>query len=281
MGYEPSAVAAHFDAFGEQEWARLDATLPRRIKYAVHRRFLDEYVQPGMRVADLGCGPGRFAIDAARAGARVTLLDLSQVQLDLARRKLDEARLLECIEGFEQGDICDLSRFEDASFDLVICYGGALSYARERHPEALDEIVRIAKPGAMLLLSVMSLYGTMRLIGALDARAFLEDFEQHMPWRESLGRGEVIYTQPGSGEFHQPMALFSSRGLAVALARAGAAPVTFAAANPLTPSLARIPEIESSEEATRRLLELEVAICADPSVVDNGEHLVAVARRAG
>jgi len=88
--------------------------------------------QPGTRVADIGCGPGRFAIDAARAGARITLVDISPGQLHIAREKMAEADVLARVDGVHCLDICDLSAFDPASFDLVLCYGGALSYPCER-----------------------------------------------------------------------------------------------------------------------------------------------------
>jgi SAM-dependent methyltransferase len=279
MVYQPAATAAHFDAYGEREWTRLDATLPGRIKYAIHRRFLLDHIRAGMRVADLGCGPGRFAIDAIRLGARVTLVDLSPVQLDAARARIDEAGLGSAVDAAVQADVCDLSALADASFDLVLCYGGAVSYTRERHPEALREIVRIAKPGAPLLLSVMSLYGTLRLIGIFDALNFLDRPGRHVPWQALLDAPDVLDTVEGSDEFHLPMTLFSSNGLRAALDAAGASVLAFAAANPLTHFPQRLERIEADAEASQRLLDLEVAICDRPDIVDNGEHLVAVARK--
>lgn len=276
--YRPEEVAAYFDAYGEREWARFEATLNGRIKYAIHRRYLDAYVSEGMRVADVGSGPGRFAIDAMRAGARLTLVDLSPEQLRLARLRIEESGLLDCVEAFERLDVCDLSPLADESFDLVLCYGGALSYVVERHVDGLRELVRIAKPGAPVLLSVMSLYGTMKLVGPLDAREFMEQADEHLPWDELLSAPEVLYTRPGSHEFHQRMALFTSAYIADLLDRLGCDLQAMAAANPLSTGwpLTRVAE---SAEASARLEALELAICEQPRLLDSGEHLVVVARK--
>ena len=91
-----------------REWERLERTLQGRIKYAIHRRFLDQYVPEGARALDMGCGPGRFALDLARRGARVTLADLSQAQLELARQQLEAAGLLGQVDAFHCLDMVDM-----------------------------------------------------------------------------------------------------------------------------------------------------------------------------
>lgn len=49
--------------------------LNRRTEFS--RRGMRRAVQPGMEVLDVGCGPGRFAVEMLRTGARVTLADVS------------------------------------------------------------------------------------------------------------------------------------------------------------------------------------------------------------
>src|ERR671911_1438216 len=57
-------------------------------------------VGPGMRVLDVACGTGNAALPAARAGARVTGLDLVPELLDAGRRKAEgEALEIEWVEG--------------------------------------------------------------------------------------------------------------------------------------------------------------------------------------
>ncbi|MGH2610901.1 MAG: class I SAM-dependent methyltransferase, partial [Tepidiformaceae bacterium] len=201
--YDPDSVRRYFDVLGEGEWDRLERDLRGQISYLVHRRFLLEHVAPGRRALDVGCGPGRFALDLVRAGAGVTLVELSRVQLQLAESRLRGA-------GFEpdashEGDICDLGSFIDGPFDLVVAYGGVLSYTYDRHGLALDQLVECTTPGGHLALSVMPLGGTMRLIPPLDAVGFLADWERHMSWDPASPRPPFVLTVPGSSEWHQPI----------------------------------------------------------------------------
>jgi hypothetical protein len=46
--------------------------------------------------------------------------------------KIDEKGRLNGVDEFIKGDIIDLSKFPDNHFDVVICFGGALSYTCEK-----------------------------------------------------------------------------------------------------------------------------------------------------
>ena len=216
----------------------------------------------GARVLDAGCGPGRFALDLARRGARLTLVDLSPVQLEQARQHISEAGLLERVQAFHCLDIVNLEVLPDASFEVVVCYGAVLSYTVDRYPTALQELARVLLPGGRLLISVNSLYGTLRLLGAYDAQSFLEPPEAHLDWQAVLSGAAVIFTRPGSPEFHQPLVLFTSAGLRQALERAGLQELEMAAANPLVSEAAPIPRITDSAQASAELTRLELALCS-------------------
>jgi ubiquinone/menaquinone biosynthesis C-methylase UbiE len=281
MTYDANSVRSYFDALGSREWERLEATLQGRANYAVHKRIINQHVQPGMRVLDIGAGPGRFAIDLVALGAQVIVADISPVQLNLARQRLEDSGLLQRVAGFRQLDVLDMHSVDDESFDVVVCFGGAVSYTRERHLEALRELARVVRPGGALLVSVMSLYGAMRLIGSLDAASVLETIDQHLDWRSVLGGAGVLCTHAGSREFHQPIALFTSRGLIVALTEAGFDVQRIASATPILTQYFKIPNLDASSDAAAKLIELEVALCDCPGLADAGGHVIAVAQRQG
>ena len=119
-------TAKFYDVYGDLEWERLEATPYGRLQATIHAEFIERYVRLGDRVLDAGCGPGRFTAVAARLGATVTALDVSERQLELAKERVGEAKMLNRIGGFVRADISDLSMFPDDHFDVVVCYGGTV-----------------------------------------------------------------------------------------------------------------------------------------------------------
>ena len=279
MTYDPKALSRFFDEYGEQEWDRLDATLPGRLKYSIHKHILTKHLRRDMNVLDVGCGPGRFAMDIAKAGATVTLTDISATQLELAQTRLAEADLLNHAAGFHKLDVTSLTDFADGSFDLTVCYGSVLSYVREKYSDALSELRRVTRVGGSVLVSVTSLYGPMRMIGTLDAATFVESAHDHLEWDSLLDGAEVVMTKVGSTEFHQPMALFTSSGLRGALEGAGLDVLELATSNPTIAMGSKMPNVSESSKAEVQLTQLEIALCKKPGLIDAGEHLIAVAKR--
>ena len=159
--FDSGYTARFYDVYSDLEWERLEATPYGRLQATIHADFIERFVRLGDRVLDAGCGPGRFTAVTARLGATVTALDVSERQLDLAKGKVGEAKMLNRVDGFIRADIADLSMFSDDYFDLVICYGGALSYMCDQHHKAASELVRVVRPGGVLLVSVMSRLGTI------------------------------------------------------------------------------------------------------------------------
>jgi cyclopropane-fatty-acyl-phospholipid synthase len=75
-------------------------------------------LRPGMTVAEIGSGWGGFAIHLARAGARVTAINVSPEQLAISRQRAREAGVAERIDFRE----LDYRRLE-GKFDRVVSVG--------------------------------------------------------------------------------------------------------------------------------------------------------------
>lgn len=77
----------------------------------------------GKRVLEIGCGIGTDTISFARAGARVTAVDLSAESLKLARQRAEVFELADRIQ-FYQADAENLSAsVPPAPYDLVYSFG--------------------------------------------------------------------------------------------------------------------------------------------------------------
>ena len=148
MNYDPEEVRRIYDDVAEKEDR---AEKSRSLRTEIPRAFIQKYLQSTDVVLDAGGGTGINAIMMARRCLRLTLLDLSPGILELAAHNIQEAGLVSQIELVE-GDITDLKQLNDGTFSFVVCVGDAISYALDKGPQAIRELVRVARPGAILVL---------------------------------------------------------------------------------------------------------------------------------
>ncbi len=101
-------------------------------------------VPRGAEVLDLGCGCGVPDARLLSERFRVTGVDISDVQVDRARRLVPGARFL-------RADMTTV-RFRPATFGGVLCLYSLIHVPVEEHPPLLARIHRWLRPGGMLLL---------------------------------------------------------------------------------------------------------------------------------
>ena len=272
--YTPEVVARFYDQYGAREWERLDASANARLIYHLHLKFLAAHIGPMRRVADIGCGAGRFSVAIAQSGSRTTLVDLSPGQLAIARAKMVEHSLDGMVDAYYAADVCDLHMLPDSAFDTVVCFGGVLSYLWHMLPQGLAELRRITRPGGTLLLSVNSRWGVFRFVLASQVPGF---FANPSYWKifEVAATGDL----PPLPEVHQPPRhFFTAEDLAAAMAAAGIAPQVLAAAPAISTGLYdRVADLEEEHAAWDTLLKLEAQACTNPALLDAGEFIIATA----
>jgi SAM-dependent methyltransferase len=270
--YEPRGVAAYFDAFGEREWARLVESPAQEVKLHVHARLLARRLTPGAHVLDVGAGAGRFTQLLAEAGASIVVADLSPEQLALNRRLAAELGFAHAVRAWHQLDVCDLAPLADESFDVVVCYGGPLSYVLERRTTAVAELRRVLRPGGWLLASVMSLWGTihevfagvLRVDPAINARILATG---DLPGGERTGA-------------HAPCHLFRAGELRALLESGGFTSVELAASNCLSTGWGdALGAMRQDDARWAQVLAAELEACQSPGCVELGTHLIAAAQR--
>ena len=121
---------------------------------------------PGSWVLDAGCGEGNVAIHmATRFGLQVEGVDLLELSLDKAHKKTRKLGL-EDLLGFHRRDYADL-KFPDQTFDGAYTME-TLVHAFD-HERALQELLRVLKPGGKLALFEYSIAPRHQLNAAEQA----------------------------------------------------------------------------------------------------------------
>jgi S-adenosylmethionine-dependent methyltransferase len=145
------------------------------IEFRTTLRLIDSYFPPNGDVCDIGGGPGRYSLELARRGYRVSLIDLSQRLLDRARESFGRERLQPA--AVLRGDACDLKVFRDAQFDAALMLGPLyhllVHVARGR---ALSELLRVLKPGGVAMVAYLNSWGLLRT-GVADFPAWYRDLD--------------------------------------------------------------------------------------------------------
>jgi SAM-dependent methyltransferase len=123
-------------------------------------------LEPGARVLDVGCGPGRHAVPLAQAGMAVVGVDVSRRFLDIAA---DAARTAGVGAGFFQVDARQMP-FDD-EFDAVISIcQGAFGLMGKDDGLILHRMTEAVKPGGRVVVTAFSAYHAARY----QTEAFLD-----------------------------------------------------------------------------------------------------------
>jgi len=156
-------VSNAYYAPGDQRAAKVNALFARIARrydflndlqsFGLHRLWKRRVVRlaqikSGDRALDLCCGTGDISFALAARGAEVTGLDFSEPMLEVARQRSTQQAAVRTPH-FIQGDAQQLP-FPDASFEIVTVGYGLRNLASWQR--GLDEMLRLAKPGARLLV---------------------------------------------------------------------------------------------------------------------------------
>jgi cyclopropane-fatty-acyl-phospholipid synthase len=148
-------------------------------------------LKPGMRVLDVGCGWGSFALHAAQSyGVTVVGVTLSSEQAVFARKRAAEAGLTEKIDIRVQ----DYRDIDDGPFDAISSIGMSEHVGREQMPHYAQVLHGLLRPGGRLLNHAISWNAGPT---KPDPDSFIPRYV--FPDGEMLSLGEVVTALEGGG----------------------------------------------------------------------------------
>lgn len=148
-------------------------------------------LRPEDDLLEVACGSGVFLADHAPQVRRVAGLDLSSIQVDLARRRLAD-RIAAGTAEIVHGDAAALP-WPDGTFSVVTCMG---SFEAFPEPErVLAELIRVLRPGGRAVLNIGERVPpgtqTHQVLGAMWV--WSEDDVRHMVEQAGLSDVQMSY----------------------------------------------------------------------------------------
>lgn len=275
--YDSSVPKKYYDSFGEREWIRLSRDCPGELLYHVHMDVFRCYVNKEASVLELGAGAGIFSKELVTLAKKLTVSDISEEQLAINKLKMTELGLEDRIEDFLILDVTNLNGISSNHYDIVICVGGALNYTFDKEQAAITEMLRVTKPGGIVIVGAVALFNSlMRYLPAIaeEKKQFGIDATK---WLMERGIQDAEHYPVENGNFLHMMrssdleALFESQDVQVIEKRA-AGIFSLAGEEALN-------QAKADQELWDLLLSKEIEFSKDPAYLDCGANLIYVARK--
>ncbi len=137
-------LRAYYETYDED--SRL---LSRRgnVEFLTTMRYIEKYLQPGMRILEIGAATGRYSHALARRGYRVDAVELIEHNIEIFKTKTLPGENITVT----QGNAKDLSFLPDNNYDLTLILGPLYHLFSEKEKlQALSEAIRVTKKGGIV-----------------------------------------------------------------------------------------------------------------------------------
>jgi SAM-dependent methyltransferase len=225
---------------------------------------------PPAVIADIGGGPGRYALSLAGRGHRVEHRDLVPLHVDQLRAAAGDLPQV----ATAVGDARELD-LADASVDAVLLLGPLYHLRRRRdRVAALAEARRVVRPGGPVFVAAISRWAP-RLAGELRLRLYeeLPAIREESPRVERTGFIPPLFYRSFTGYCHRPGQLRAE------LRSAGLEVVDLVGVEGLAFALSDLEERLADPVGRAVVLDAARAIERVPELLGLGPHLLATARR--
>lgn len=270
MKDDVSDIAAFYDSDPDKEHRRLEE---HQLEYDLTWRYLERYLPAEGAVLEIGAAAGRYTLELARRGYRVTAVDLSAALMAMARKKLAAAGLEKHVR-LVVADARDLGDVAEEGFDAALLMGPLYHLIVEAdRRQALQEAYDRLRPGGLLFSAFISRYG---IFGDL-IKNMPEWIEEEEEVRSLLASGRRPDDAPRGGF----RAYFAEVPEIAPLHEAvGFETVTLAGVEPA---------ISADDESYNQLggkrrqmwLDLLYEISTEPSIMGASRHLLYIGKKKG
>ncbi|MCT8140252.1 methyltransferase domain-containing protein [Anaerobacillus sp. CMMVII] len=247
------------------EWERLER---HKIEFDITKRFLDDFIkEENLEIFDIGGGPGRYAMYLSERGHKVTLLDLSKKNIEVAKRKSFEKGIT--LQGYIHGNALELGEFE-RQYDVILLMGPLYHLIKESdRRKAVEGAIKLLKPNGIIIVTFISSYAPIQdnllhlypIEFVEELLGYLENGEN----KEGKGFTTAYFINPNEAK-----EFMNSHGLQE---------VTFAGIENILGCKEK--EINSLDESEyRKWIEIGYRLSSDESLIGTSQHLLYIGRKA-
>ena len=122
-----------------------------RVEYLTTMKYIHDFIgnRQALKIIDIGCATGRYAIPLAEEGHEITGVDLVNYHLGILRQKAERLGLNNITA--KKGDALNLSKYPESAYDIVLNLGPMYHlFSEEDKVKALSECYRLLKPGGTM-----------------------------------------------------------------------------------------------------------------------------------
>lgn len=261
MSTRAEIISGFYGQYDEDE--RLRRTRHGQVEFAVTMHYIHRFTGKGAKVLELGAGTGRYSTALAKEGMDVTAVEL--VESNLAVLKENGAGL-ENLRAY-QGDATDLSRFADSSFDVTLVFGPMYHlYEPDEVDRAIDEAIRVTRPGGVLLFAFISVFAIMYANYLFGNWAFGQE-ENFTPDYQVRHFKEQLFTGYDVTEFEK---LFESKNVKW---------ITTAGVDGLLEPIEKRPDFDIPEADFEAFVNWYLAFAEKRELLGNTNHLLYICRK--
>ena len=236
-----------------------------QLEYFITMNYIHRFAEQGDRILEIGAGTGRYSVTLAKEGFQVSAIELVEKNLQELKENAGGSTHIEAW----QGDALDLGRFEDDTFDVTLSFGPMYHlYDEKDQHRALDEAIRVTKPGGVILVAFLSAHAiicTNYLYDYLPATVGLkENFDSDYKVKHFK---EQLFTGFDICEFEELFRMKDTEYI-----------TTVAVDNVLEIAEAR-PDFSMTDEDFNAFADYQLHICEKRELLGSSSHLLYICRK--
>ncbi len=153
-----SDIAKKYNNDPEKEHDRL---IRHQLEYDITWRYLEKYLPSNGSILEVGAATGRYTLELARRGYRVTAVDLSNKEIEINQQQITEANLEQQVK-FIIADARNLQKVQTEKFDAALLMGPLYHLVvEEDRKQAIMEVFERLKPSGVIFSAFISRYGIL------------------------------------------------------------------------------------------------------------------------